>query len=71
MVSTKEKFVVIPACLLTADDAQMVILTDYQFWAEVEDELKKWCNETNSVFAGMTVTIPDACTLTAFVLKWS
>ena len=70
MIDSKEKFIVIPANLLEGNE-KMVILAHYNFWAAHEDELRQWCRENNSVFAGMTVTVPDEQTLTVFCLRWS
>lgn len=69
MVSTQEKFIVIPDVLTDTDS--MVILTDIGYWAINEEELRQWCKDNGSLFVGMTVTFPDRRTLTAFVLKWS
>lgn len=65
----KEKFVVIPTNLLEGNE-KMIILADYNHWAVYEDDLRQWCNENNSSFVGMTVTVPNERTLTAFLLKW-
>jgi len=70
MITSKEKFVVIPANLLEGNE-KMVILADYNFWSDHEDELRQWCRENNSVFAGMTVTVPNEQTLTVFCLRWA
>jgi hypothetical protein len=48
-----------------------IILSDYQFWYIEQLELTKWCQLHNSTQDGMTVTVPDEHTLTAFTLKWS
>ena len=63
------KFIVVPA-LLSDDDGKMIILSDYTYWAQQEDELRAWCNENHAQFAGMTVTL-TASALTAFCLKWT
>jgi hypothetical protein len=68
MVSAQERFFVVSDVL--TDDTKMVILTDFHYWADNEDSLRKWCKETNTQFAGMTLVFPDERTLTAFVLKW-
>lgn len=69
MVSTQERFIVIPDVL--TDDECMVILTDINYWGDHENELRQWCQVNNSEFVGMTVTFPDPRTLTAFCLKWA
>lgn len=69
MVSTKERFIVVSDVLTATDN--MVILTDFRYWADREEELKRWCKDTNSNFSGMIVVFPDSQTLTAFCLRWS
>ena len=69
MVLSKERFIVLPDVL--TGDAGMVILTDFHFWGEREDELRHWCKDNDSQLAGMTVTFPDKKTLSIFVLRWS
>ena len=69
MVSTQERFIVLPDVL--TPDVFMVILTDVDFWSEHEIDLWQWCRDNNSEFVGMTVTFDDPRTLTAFCLKWS
>ena len=70
MISSKERFVVIPADLLEGNE-KMIILAHYNFWAAHEDELRQWCHDNNSSFVGMTVTVPNEQTLTAFCLRWA
>jgi hypothetical protein len=69
MVSTQERFIVVPFVL--TDTEQMVILTDIHYWADHETELREWCRDNGSAFVGMTVVFPNASTLTAFCLTWS
>ena len=69
MVSAQERFIVVP-CVLT-DAEQMVILTDFHYWADHEHELRAWCLDNSSAFVGMTVVFPNKPTLTAFCLTWS
>lgn len=69
MTDSKERFIVVTDVL--TDDAKIIILSDYMFWSEHYDELNQWCQETNSAAVGITVTVPDAPTLTAFCLRWS
>ena len=70
MITGKQRFVVIPADLLEGTE-KMIILADYNFWADQEDELRHWCHDNNSSFLGMTVTVPNEQTLTAFCLRWA
>lgn len=69
MVSTQERFIVVPDVL--TDTEQMVILTDIHYWADHENDLREWCLDNSSEFVGMTVVFPDKRTLTAFCLTWS
>ncbi len=69
MVSIKERFVIVPDVL--TDNDQMVILTDYNYWAECEVELAQWCKDNDSDFTGMLVVFPNQKTLTSFCLEWS
>lgn len=69
MVSIKERFIVVPDVL--TDNESMVILTDIQYWADRENELRQWCIKNDSEFAGMTVVFPNTLSLTAFILRWS
>lgn len=69
MVSAQERFFIVPDVL--TDETNMVILTDFRYWADNEDSLRNWCAENNTQFVGMTVIFPDERTLTAFCLKWS
>ena len=68
MVSTQERFIVLPDVF--TPDVFMVILTDIDYWSINETELRQWCQDNNSEFVGMTVLFPDSRTLTAFVLRW-
>ena len=47
-----------------------VILKDYEFWTEHQEELRQWCQEHAAVGQGMTIDM-DEETLTLFVLKWA
>lgn len=69
MVSIKERFIVVPDVL--TDNEQMVILTDYNYWAGVVGDLQKWCVDNSSNFTGSIVVFPNQKTLTAFCLRWS
>lgn len=67
----KNKFIIISADLLDSSDEKLVILSDYKYWANYEDELDAWCELHSASRQGMTVAFPDEKTLTAFALKWS
>jgi len=69
MVPIKERFIIVPDVLM--DREQMVILSDYNYWADYEDDLTQWCKNNNSTFTGSIVVFPDASTLTAFCLRWA
>ena len=69
MVQSKERFIVVPDVL--TDEVYMVILTDYQYWAEHEQELGAWCKQNNADFTGMLVCFHNKLSLTSFLLKWS
>lgn len=49
----------------------MVILADYVYWAEHQQELKEWCTKNHCQYQGMTVTICDSETLALFCLRWA
>ena len=68
MVSTQERFIVVPNVL--TDSYRMVILSDWNYWTDHEDALRSWCKDNVSDITGMTVTFPDSKTLTAFCLRW-
>ena len=70
MTSSKQRFVIVPVDLLEGFE-NMIILSDYNFWADHEDELRQWCRVNGSSFVGMTVTVPNDQTLTAFCLRWA
>lgn len=61
------KFIIIP----TDSIEQLIFLVDYEFWAQQEFELKKWCDQNNASFKGMTVAFPNAKILSLFLLRWS
>ena len=47
-----------------------VILGDYRFWTEHEEELRQWCLEHGAVGHGMTVEM-DEPTLLLFIMRWA
>ena len=65
----EQRFIIAPDDLV--DDEKLVILTDYNYWADNTDELIAWCQARNIVTQGMTVVFPNDVSLTEFVLRWS
>lgn len=65
----QNRFIIAPAELV--DREQLVILTDYTYWADHTDELVDWCENNGAVSQGMTVVFPDSETLMLFVLRWT
>lgn len=66
-----QRFIVAPQSITMAG-VYLVILVDYQFWAENIDELADWCEERKTAISqGMTVSFFDEATLSEFILKWS
>lgn len=55
----------------TRTDLCLVLLLDYKFWALHEQELATWCDQHESAFQGMTVTLSKPSLLTLFALRWS
>jgi hypothetical protein len=56
---------------LVDDGVNLIVLSDYRYWADHTDELTAWCKNRNAELQGMTVAIKDDATLTEFLLKWS
>jgi hypothetical protein len=65
----EQRFIIAPDDLV--DNEKLVILTDYNYWADNTDDLIAWCQERNVVTQGMTVVFPDDVSLMEFVLRWS
>jgi hypothetical protein len=65
-----ERFVSTPD-LLIAGGPELVILTDYKFWAENIGALIEWCEQNEAETTGMTVVLKDKAALTAFTLRWA
>jgi hypothetical protein len=65
----ESRFIIAPEDLV--DKEKLVILTDYNYWADHTDELLNWCKEYGAVTQGMTVVLPDEKTLMAFALRWT
>lgn len=66
----EHRYIVAPEYLLDQNEI-LVVLTDVNYWAEHIDSLVEWCDNNHCVSQGMTVTMPDAATLTLFALRWS
>lgn len=68
----KNRFVVAPefGFRLKNNFKHVIVLTDIAFWAQEVDNLVPWCQENGCKNQGMTVEIPDDCTLTLFCLRW-
>ena len=47
-----------------------VILKDYEFWTEHQEELRQWCLEHGAVGHGMTIDM-DEQALLLFIMRWS
>ena len=52
-----------------------VILIDFMYWADREEELKKWCNKNLRLgehsFAGAVIECQTEKELVLFLLRWS
>lgn len=66
----RERFIIVPDDLLDPHQ-NMIVLSDYNFWAERTDELDLWCRERNLSRQGMVVVLPNNQSVTEFVLRWS
>ena len=49
----------------------VIVLTEFEYWAQHTDELKAWCQEHGGQLKGMTVSLDTHEQLTLFALKWS
>ena len=50
----------------------LIILTDFEFWADHVDQLISWCEQhALTPNSGMTLEIPTDELLTAFLLRWT
>jgi len=63
------KFTIVEAALIEVANANLIVLTDIEYWNDHFDELTEWCKEFDAEVRGMTVTCDDT-TLTAFCLRW-
>ena len=66
----KSRFIIAPRELVD-DGVNLIVLSDYKYWADHIDELTKWCGERDAEVQGMTVAIHGDATLTEFLLRWS
>jgi len=66
----KSRFIVAPSELID-DGVNLIVLSDYKYWADNMDTLTAWCKDRNAEIQGMTVAIKDNTTLTEFLLRWS
>jgi hypothetical protein len=66
----KGRFTIVDATMIDITDANLVILTDIEYWNDNYDALQLWCKEYGAEVRGMTVTLTDQA-LTAFCLRWS
>ena len=56
---------------LHENKGQLIILTDFGYWAEHLQELIEWCQENGGEVNGSTVLFHTEQEITAFVLRWS
>jgi hypothetical protein len=66
MTQVRERFVIVR----NAYHPPAVILADWRYWTDHEQELDQWCGENHARRQGMTVEMTEE-SLTAFVLRWS
>jgi len=66
MMGPYSRFVVIP----NDWNGPSVILADWQFWADHEQELDQWCGQHGARRQGMTVEMTEEV-LTLFTLRWA
>lgn len=52
-----------------------IILTDFKYWALLEDELRQWCTNNlekgEAAFEGSFIKLKDDKELVLFELRWS
>ena len=66
---TNNRFIIAPSEL--ADEEQLIILTDVQYWKDNWDALNQWCQSRDASTAGMAVVLSSECALVEFILRWS
>jgi hypothetical protein len=49
----------------------VILLLDFFYWADHDQQLDEWCRHNGADIQGMTVNLPTEQVLTAFVLRWS
>ena len=64
-----KRFMIVEAALIDITDANLIILTEIEYWNDHYEELKTWCEDYDAEVRGMTVTCSDTA-LTAFCLRW-
>lgn len=74
MSHKEDRFVIVPADFY--DPAvmgviNMVVLSDYKFWADHYAELQEWCGRNGGQLNGMCVGFESVYQLDLFVLRWS
>lgn len=57
-------------CLLSFMDNICCLLTDYNVWGPIQDELDEWCGNNNCKREGMIVTFKDMDAFLIFKMKW-
>ena len=55
--------------ILGADHS--IVLSNYAYWAQHEQELDAWCRANDCVREGMVVTAATPEAKTLFLLRWS
>lgn len=53
------------------ESGQLIILTDFVFWADHIDELVDWCQRNGGEIKGSTVIFHQEHQVTSFLLRWS
>jgi hypothetical protein len=48
-----------------------IVLSNWTWWAQREQELDAWCESNDCVREGMVVTAATAEAMTLFLLRWS
>lgn len=64
------RFIIAPSELID-DGVNLIVLSDYKYWASHIDDLTAWCKDRDAEVQGMTVAIKSDATLTEFLLRWS
>jgi hypothetical protein len=56
---------------LNDNAGHVILLLDFFYWADHDQQLDEWCQHNGADIQGMTVNLPTEQALTAFVLRWS